>query len=184
MKEEQKATSFWKAIDKEFWLGQFFMIVATVLGVYLAANSGFQKALEFENLQKSKEAYLLERALVDEVAQNFEYMQEWFVLYEKDPGRNELNYSPDAHSIDDLIFSTIAENDATTGIAYDELKDISSFYRFAQPVLADMKKGNPFDFNFVKKDYDALFTVTTDTLKRLYASLDAQKKKLEREGVI
>ncbi len=180
----ENLVEFWNSLNKEFWLGQVFMIVATVLGVFLAANSGFKKALEFERLQNKRGAYLLEQALTDEVRENFINLKEWYALYEVDPGRNELNNSPESHVLDGLVFSTIAENDATTGINYKELKLISNFYRSAEPLLSDMKSGNPFAFASVQKDYKALVEQTEETLKTLDESIESQEKRLKEAGVI
>lgn len=53
-----------------FWISQCFIIVATVLGVYLAATQGFKQAVQFENIVSQKNAYYLQKSLKNEMTNN------------------------------------------------------------------------------------------------------------------
>ncbi|MAK91028.1 MAG: hypothetical protein CMI13_07325, partial [Oleibacter sp.] len=53
-----------------FWISQIFMIIATVAGVYLAAQAGLQQAIEFDNLTSTESNYYLRQSLYDEVDAN------------------------------------------------------------------------------------------------------------------
>lgn len=53
-----------------FWISQVFILLATVLGVYLAATQGFKQAVQFENIVSQKNAYYLQKSLKHEVEQN------------------------------------------------------------------------------------------------------------------
>lgn len=54
----------------QFWLSQIFAIIATVLGVYLAANSGFWQAVKFEDLLHSRDKFYLATSLESELRDN------------------------------------------------------------------------------------------------------------------
>jgi len=57
-----------------FWLGQILMIVSTVLGVYLAAVVGFEKAVQFDALTSKRDVYYMLQALQDEMQDNMATM--------------------------------------------------------------------------------------------------------------
>lgn len=57
-------------LRKEFWLGNMFIILSTVLGVYLAAHSGLKTAMEFDQISSDKDNYYLRANLRDEVLYN------------------------------------------------------------------------------------------------------------------
>lgn len=56
----------------EFWIGNFFVVFSTVLGVYLAAHTALETAMEFESLRGSRDAYYLRTSLRNEVAGNMD----------------------------------------------------------------------------------------------------------------
>lgn len=58
--------------NKQFWLGQVFMILATVIGVYLAANVGFKEAINYENLIGEKNKYYMTLSLSNEIKDSIE----------------------------------------------------------------------------------------------------------------
>ncbi|MGE0658803.1 MAG: hypothetical protein AB7F36_14530 [Reyranellaceae bacterium] len=61
----------------EFWIAQFVVIVATVLGVYLAAQAGFTKAVQFDQLIGDRDGYHMRNALIEEVADNLDQAERW-----------------------------------------------------------------------------------------------------------
>lgn len=53
-----------------YWLSQVFVIIATIVGVFLAANQGYKLAVEFENNIAVKESYYLQKSLQYELEDN------------------------------------------------------------------------------------------------------------------
>ncbi|MEM9743268.1 MAG: hypothetical protein AAF918_11345 [Pseudomonadota bacterium] len=53
-----------------FWISNAFTIVATVLGVYLAASEGFKQALQFRQVEENEHTYDLLTALKSELEYN------------------------------------------------------------------------------------------------------------------
>jgi len=84
-------------VNKEFWLGQLFTLLATVVGVYLAANSGFEKAIEFENLQHQRDVYHVQQSLLGEMQVNTERLQSWVDEFDKAPQSNSMSMQPDKY---------------------------------------------------------------------------------------
>ena len=61
----------------EFWVAQLVVIVATVLGVYLAAQAGFAKAVQFEQVIGDRDGYHLRSALIEELRDNLDQADQW-----------------------------------------------------------------------------------------------------------
>ncbi|MDP4537649.1 hypothetical protein Q3O60_15795 [Alkalimonas collagenimarina] len=58
-----------------FWISQIFMIIATVLGVYLAGQQGLAQAVNFEQIQSDKNNYYLRKSLQFELEDNVKLVQ-------------------------------------------------------------------------------------------------------------
>jgi hypothetical protein len=68
---EPKHVSFLKAIGgPQFLAAQFFIILATILGVYLAGYVGFQRTLEYDRFVKAQQRSDLLVAMHEELKQN------------------------------------------------------------------------------------------------------------------
>jgi hypothetical protein len=67
-------------IKSGFWVGQIFLVIATVLGVYLAAQEGLSQALLFENLQSKENNFYLQHALADELNDNIVTLDDYATL--------------------------------------------------------------------------------------------------------
>lgn len=64
-------------VKTSFWISQVFMIIATVVGVYLAAQEGLSQALAFDNLTNKQNNCYLRHALYDEVSDNVKTINEY-----------------------------------------------------------------------------------------------------------
>lgn len=64
-------------IKTSFWVSQIFMIIATIVGVYLAAQEGLSQAITFDNLTNKQNNYYLRHALYDEVSDNVNIINEY-----------------------------------------------------------------------------------------------------------
>src|SRR5690606_19979338 len=60
-----------------FWIGHCFMLLATVLGGYLAGQQGLRQAVEFEQIQSDKNNYYLRQSLHDELNDNLQLIREY-----------------------------------------------------------------------------------------------------------
>ncbi|WP_065188301.1 hypothetical protein [Shewanella woodyi] len=64
-------------IKSSFWISQVFMIIATVTGVFLAAQEGLSQAITFDILTNKQNNYYLRHALYDEVSDNVQVLNEY-----------------------------------------------------------------------------------------------------------
>jgi hypothetical protein len=73
--------------NPEFIVSQVLMIAATIIGVYLAANEGFKKAVQFQLLDADRAAYRHMAALRDEMVFNAETIADFAAQY-RESGAN------------------------------------------------------------------------------------------------
>jgi hypothetical protein len=57
-------------VKSGFWVSQFFVVLATIIGVYLAANAGLRQALIFDSVTKQESNFYLRKSVYDELADN------------------------------------------------------------------------------------------------------------------
>jgi len=67
----------------EFWVSNLVIMASTIIGVYLAAQAGYKTAIEFEVARSERDGYYLRRALLDEVKDNLQVVDEWSAATEK-----------------------------------------------------------------------------------------------------
>lgn len=134
-----------KKLNVEFWAGQIFTLVATVIGVYLAANSGFQKALEFESLQHQRDAYYVQSALYSELNSNLNAARQWTDTFNKDPQHNDMYLDKDKYQFSFFLWETMQEGSAVFEVPYERLGQVASFYDQASHLREVMFSGNPFE---------------------------------------
>ncbi|WP_419811515.1 hypothetical protein [Bacterioplanoides sp.] len=53
-----------------FWMGHILMIIATIAGVYLAAQAGLQQAILFDDVTSRQNNYFLRQSLYEELQDN------------------------------------------------------------------------------------------------------------------
>ena len=53
-----------------FWISQVFILLATIIGVYLASSQGFKQALAYGEVQSARSNYYLRQSLRNEIADN------------------------------------------------------------------------------------------------------------------
>src|SRR5215475_9152422 len=74
----QRGRSFINAVGgPQFFLGQIFTILATILGVYLAGYVGFQRTLEYDRFVKAQARSDLLTATQEELKQNIASLQKF-----------------------------------------------------------------------------------------------------------
>jgi hypothetical protein len=75
---QPKGKSLMKSIGgPQFFVGQIFTILATILGVYLAGYVGFQRTLEYDRYQKAQQRSDLLTATQEELKQNVARLQKF-----------------------------------------------------------------------------------------------------------
>lgn len=100
-----------------FWISQVFMLIATVLGVYLAGQQGLKQAVMFEQIQSDKNNYHLRKSLQHELADNLDLIREYIAT-------DRINLE-----LDIFVWETMKYSPATLETPSVLLSESRQFYR-------------------------------------------------------
>lgn len=173
-----------KGLNVEFWAGQIFTLVATIIGVYLAANSGFNKAIEFDSLQRQRDAYFVQRALYNEFKTNLDSVQVWTQAFNDNAQNNRLYLDKDKYQFSFFLWETMQEGSSIFAVPYDRVEVIASFYERASHLRGVMFSENPFESPKAAKELEQLAeSIRTDFLPSFEASIEKIKDNLNDNGL-
>ncbi len=119
----------------QFIVAQFFTILATVLGVYLAGYVGFQRTLEYDRFVKAQEQTNLIQSLRAELRHNTARLRAFVPLMEKtQEGHAIYGDWPKLHL---FIWRASAENPTVFATPPQTLADMQAFYEEIGQMLSD-----------------------------------------------
>lgn len=127
-----------------FWVSQFFILIATVLGVYLAASQGYKQAVQFENMTSYKDNYYLQKSLQYELQDNIVILKKYMTKMQ-DGNYFEARGEPlDFYT---LIWENMKFSKTTLGTPPQFLRQAQQFYREVAKLHktignGDISKGN------------------------------------------
>jgi hypothetical protein len=165
--------------NAEFWVSHLFIMVSTVIGVFLAAQAGFTTALQFEVAKGDRDGYYMRRALLDEVKDNVAAVDEWGATMEKTlrnrisadyflPTDNWVDYwaekggwqssriKPDDVKMQTFVWDTMKQQTITFQLAPQLLSGVRRYY---DAMEGNMKEMQSTDWKSAK----AAKTITEDT---------------------
>ncbi|GAP73931.1 MULTISPECIES: hypothetical protein [Pseudoalteromonas] len=94
-----------------FWLNQVFLVLSTIFGVYLAAQSGLEQAIKFDTYSKMEDNYYLRTSLYDELLDNQRKIQAYAELLAKSPPTSELEFNKP--TLDKYVWHTMQYSPTT-----------------------------------------------------------------------
>ncbi|WP_392561468.1 hypothetical protein RHO12_10000 [Orbus sturtevantii] len=109
-----------------FWVSQIFIIIATVLGVFLAASQGYKQAVQFENMKSEKESYYLQKSLQYELQDNILLLKEYMAKLQKSNYYGARNEPLNFYS---LIWDNMKYSSSTLATPPEFLRQAQGFYR-------------------------------------------------------
>src|SRR5690606_35824840 len=74
LKERIRNTDHTELKSSGFWIGHFLMILATIIGVYLAAQAGLKQAILSDEITNLKQGHHVRSPLVDEFQDNIQLL--------------------------------------------------------------------------------------------------------------
>ncbi|GAB0112155.1 hypothetical protein [Pseudoalteromonas distincta] len=183
----QKLALALKTVDNKelkstgFWLNQVFMVVSTVFGVYLAAQSGLEQALKFDSFSKMEDNYYLRTSLYDEVNDNATTIAEYAERLAKSPPKSEMEYFKP--KLEKYIWQTMQYSPTTLETPSELLTQIRRFYSRAEFLInaaVNRKTSAKHAATELKKITDLM---QTQTLPRLKNSANQLKLELKQNNI-
>lgn len=113
-----------------FWISQIFVIVATVAGVYLAASTGLEQAIQFDELTSEQNNYFLRKSLQNELADNVGYIREYADKVKKQVVNPEL-------ALETFVWKSMVYSPAALETPSALLRETQRFYHAAAEIMAN-----------------------------------------------
>ncbi|WOC28331.1 hypothetical protein LY624_20900 [Pseudoalteromonas sp. N1230-9] len=186
-KNPPKISNALKTVDNKelkstgFWLNQVFLVLSTVFGVYLAAQSGLEQALKFDTFSKMEDNYYLRTSLYDEVKDNADNLSKFAALLAKSPPKSELEYNKP--TIEKYIWQTMQYSPTTLETPSEFLTQVRRFYSQSQFIIdaaINRKMSAKYASEELKK---AVAIIENQTLPNLQSSAALLKTELSKNGI-
>lgn len=116
-----------------FWLNQVFLVLSTIFGVYLAAQSGLEQALKFDSYSKMEDNFYLRTSLYDEVNDNVTNIRAYAARLAKIPPSSEMQYHKP--TLEKYIWQTMQYSPTTLETPSIFLTQIRRFYSRSEFVI-------------------------------------------------
>lgn len=155
-----------------FWVSQLFILLATVMGVYLASSQGFKQAMMYGNLQSARNNYYLRKSLRSEIADNLPLIRE----YLKGLETGGLPARKAGFALDTFVWDSMKNSPSTMETPPQLLQESRKFYRGIdelQRKIADNTFG-------VKVGTDRITALVDHMEKQVLPFFDADSAKTEK----
>ncbi|WP_157836962.1 hypothetical protein [Geminisphaera colitermitum] len=168
-----------EAAKLSFWISQFFILIATVLGVYLAANQGFKQALAYGDIQSARNNYYLRKSLQNEMSDNLVLVRGYMQKIEK----GNLADRKAQFRLDTFVWESLKFSNATLETPSDLLAESRQFYR----QVADIQErvaNNDYSAGHAVKLLTALVErMEKEVLPKFEANVNEIKAGLKKQGI-
>lgn len=109
-----------------YWIGHFFVIAATVIGVFYAAIAGFDVALRIELIHADRGTYYVAESLNKELTFNVENMDKYIARVKGKP--NVFKEHISGIKLNDFVFQAAKYSESTFEIEPSLLTEVSIYY--------------------------------------------------------
>lgn len=163
-----------------FWIGQVFMLLATVLGVYLASQEGLSQAIRFSDLDDMQNNYYLQRSLHDEVSDNIQVVRDYVATIEE---KKPFDLKQFHLELQTYIWDTMRYSRNTLQTPSRFLSDVRRFYAEVTDLVSKGEERTYGRSYFMPKLIEAANRMEQNTLVALGENLEALKADLKKNGI-
>lgn len=163
-----------------FWISQIFMIIATVTGVFLAAQEGLSQAIQFDSLNRQENNYHLRRSLDNEITANIATLKEYADLVASNKVYDLKSQRP---VLLRFVWENMKFSSSTLETPSDILSQASHFYAQSNDIIRrieNRKYGATFGS---KKLRELIEEMENNGLKALRANHQQLAAKLAQSGI-
>ena len=150
----------------EIWMNNIFVILGTILGVYLAAQSGFEKAIQFELAKSDRDSYYLRKALHDEFVDNLDMIEGWGREFTGGGARKFIGH-PEKYKLNTFVWETMKRSSSTFEIPTRILSEIRKYYIATNRNLSKMTATIP-----ERKAVDAMLVDAREAREKILPLID------------
>lgn len=135
LQDSLRRTDYTELKKLSFWVAQLAMVIATIVGVYLAAQAGLKQAIVFDTITSTQSNYHLRRSLADELQANVIILR----AYNKDylsraiPPQELKQNNP---NLSRFVWETMKSSPATLETPSVFLNETQAFYRQVDDLIS------------------------------------------------
>lgn len=163
-----------------FWISQLFILLATIIGVYLAANQGYKQAVQFENMTSYKENYYLQKSLQYELQDNIVILKD-YIARVKDDG---IGSHIEPLTFYRLVWENMKFSGTTLATPPELLREAQRFYRDITVMYEKINTHKVSSAYGLTKLQEYINHAETTLLPALEESTNQIKKVLDNSDVI
>jgi len=168
----------------EFWIGNFFVVFSTVLGVYLAAHAALETAIQFEAVRADRDSYYVRTSLRNELNQNITIYEEIIDNYRNGKSgyhkKNQWAKHPEY-----FVWESLKSSPALLTTPPKILAGVTDFYKYSGIVMEKFNKRGPTnDTIYMANQFEEKINeFKADTLKLLDENLSSLKRELKNQDL-
>jgi len=165
-------------INPAYWVGHAVVIIATVVGVFLAASVGFKKAVDLELLTADRGTYYVAESLLAETQGNLAHFDEYL---EKTKGKNFITKSDlSGMRLNSFIFESAKFSDSTFEMKPSVLNEVSQYYSVIGTIFATQSENPHTKLQEIRK---ANVEFRDGPLQRLEEHVQELRELVESQGI-
>ena len=126
----------------EFWIGNFFIVFSTVLGVYLAAHAALETAIQFEAVRADRDSYYIRTSLHNELQHNIDAYEEIIKNY-RDGGASYSKNSQWLNHPEYIVWESLKSSPALITTPPEILTGVANFYKYSGLILEKLHNKDP-----------------------------------------
>ena len=112
-------------VKPAYWIGHSLTIVATNIGIFLAASVGYKKAVELELLRADRGTYYVAKSLHSQTEANLLHFDEYL---EKTRGKSRIKDEIKGMQLNDFVIESAKFSESTFELDPQVLTEVSQFY--------------------------------------------------------
>ncbi|WP_394229595.1 hypothetical protein [Shewanella colwelliana] len=166
-------------VKTSFWISQVFMIIATIVGVYLAAQEGLSQAITFDNLTNKQNNYYLRHALYDELNDNVSIINDYADFIS---GKAPYDIKSHHPTMANFVWDNMRYSPNTLETPSQILSDTRRFYMQASEIVSKVEArvyGAKYGGGLLKALTQEVSENTLPALKANYSALANELKRHE-----
>lgn len=163
-----------------FWVSQVFVVLATIIGVYLAANAGLEQAIRFDNIIAQEHNYYLRASLHDELQDNSRELRAYVNDVLK---RNPYDLKDHSPALSQFVWETMRYSTATLETPSEFLTEGRRFYADTASIIEKAENRVYGATHAAKLMTAVLDRMEQETLPKLKANYQALGESLKLDGV-
>ena len=169
-------------VNWEFWIGNFFVVFSTVLGVYLASHAALETAIKYDSLRTDRDNYYVRTSLYNELNHNISVFEE--VIPNLRKGRRYYKNDQYITHPQYFVWESLKKSPAALTTPPKILAGVSHFYENTGIILNKLDQRKNFKDSFSANELEELVNdFKKETMPLIQQNLAELKNDLKQSEI-